>query len=283
MNLQRVYEDSHRLILQWVREGHLDGLRVDHPDGLQDPEQYFQRIRQDLPDAWVVVEKILEVGEELPEDWPVSGTTGYDYLNRLAGLFVDPEGEGPISGFYASFIGASLDYPEMVREKKLYVLEELFGSATSTAWSTLLSEVCEHGRSAIATTPGATWPRHDEARSSPASPFIGPTSSPEQGNDRRGRTSSYVERGDPRGRPRRTAPEIDRRAARLPPRPPPRSKRSRASIESRFAMRFQQNTGPVMAKGVEDTTFYNFNRMVALNEVGGDPGRFRRFRSSQVS
>ena len=94
MEDQQVFEDSHRLVLDWVHKGVLDGLRVDHPDGLRDPAEYCERLRQAAGEAWIVVEKILEPGEALPAAWPVAGTTGYDFLNRLGGLFVDAGNEG---------------------------------------------------------------------------------------------------------------------------------------------------------------------------------------------
>jgi (1->4)-alpha-D-glucan 1-alpha-D-glucosylmutase len=266
MEQERVFEDSHRLILQWVRQGVLDGLRVDHPDGLRDPAGYFQRLHKAVPHGWIVVEKILEPGECLPEDWPVAGTTGYDFLNRLGGLFVDPAGEGPITDFYAAFTGEPVDYVAMVRDKKLYVLKELFGSDVNRLVS-LLSEVCERQkryrdytrrelttmlREVIACFPVyRTYVQADEGRVSP-------------------RDIAYVDQAIDAAKANR--PEVDpelldflRDLLLL---------RVKGSVESSLVMRFQQNTGPVMAKGLEDTVFYNYNRLVSLNEVGGDPGRF---------
>ena len=80
------------------------------------------------PDTWIVVEKILEPGERLPDDWPVAGTTGYDFLNRVTGILIDPEGERPLTDFFARFTGISADYPAMVRDKKHLVLKELQGA-----------------------------------------------------------------------------------------------------------------------------------------------------------
>jgi (1->4)-alpha-D-glucan 1-alpha-D-glucosylmutase len=88
-----VFEDTHRLVLSWVRDGAVDGLRVDHPDGLRDPQQYLSRLAGAAGGTWTVVEKILEPGEELPLTWPVAGTTGYDALNDVLGVFVDDAGE----------------------------------------------------------------------------------------------------------------------------------------------------------------------------------------------
>ncbi len=92
-----VFADTHRLILEWVKAGQVDGLRVDHPDGLQDPKQYFQRLSAAAPKTWIVAEKILAPGESLPCTWDIAGTTGYDFLNLAGGLFVDPRGEAALN------------------------------------------------------------------------------------------------------------------------------------------------------------------------------------------
>jgi (1->4)-alpha-D-glucan 1-alpha-D-glucosylmutase len=266
MEDERVFEDSHRLILRWVREGVLDGLRVDHPDGLRDPAGYFQRLHRAVPGGWIVAEKILEPGECLRDDWPVAGTTGYDFLNRLGGLFVDPAGEAPITDFYAAFTGEPVDHAAMVREKKLYVLKELFGSDVNRLVA-LLAKVCERQkryrdytrrelttmiREVIACFPVyRTYVQADEGRVDE-------------------HDIAYIHQAIEAARVNR--PEVDpelldflRDLLLL---------KVKGSVESMLVMRFQQNTGPVMAKGVEDTALYNFNRLVALNEVGGDPGRF---------
>jgi (1->4)-alpha-D-glucan 1-alpha-D-glucosylmutase len=90
---EKVFNDTHSLLLRWVKEACLDGLRIDHIDGLRNPREYLQRLATAAPELWIIVEKILEPGEALPRDWPVAGTTGYDFLNQAGGLFVDPEGE----------------------------------------------------------------------------------------------------------------------------------------------------------------------------------------------
>jgi (1->4)-alpha-D-glucan 1-alpha-D-glucosylmutase len=86
MEEEQVFRDTHRLVLGWLERGVIDGVRIDHPDGLRDPEEYFARLRQAAPHAWIVVEKILEPGEQLPSNWPVEGTTGYDFLNRCLSI-----------------------------------------------------------------------------------------------------------------------------------------------------------------------------------------------------
>ena len=112
-----VFADTHELILRWVGDGVVDGLRVDHPDGLRDPEQYVDRLTRATGGVWTVVEKILEAGEELPTSWPVAGTTGYDHLNVVAGLFVDPAGEPAITEGYGRLTGADTDVAAVVRAR----------------------------------------------------------------------------------------------------------------------------------------------------------------------
>ncbi|HEM46816.1 MAG TPA: malto-oligosyltrehalose synthase, partial [Alphaproteobacteria bacterium] len=101
----RVFEATHALVIRWLRDGLIDGIRVDHIDGLRDPEAYLHRLRGAWPDGWILVEKILEPEEPLPATWPVDGTTGYDFLQRLDGLFIDPAGRLPLSDLYAEFTG----------------------------------------------------------------------------------------------------------------------------------------------------------------------------------
>jgi (1->4)-alpha-D-glucan 1-alpha-D-glucosylmutase len=266
MEDERVFEDSHRLILKWVREGVLDGLRVDHPDGLRDPAEYFRRLNRAVPRGWIVVEKILEPGEALPAGWPVAGTTGYDYLNRLGGLFIDPASEKPITDFYAGFTGEPVDYQAMVRDKKQYVLKELFGSDVNRL-VTLLSQVCERQRRYRDYTRRelSTMIREVIACFPVYRTYIQAEQGKLDDSD-----VEYVNEAIEAARANR--PDIDpelldflRDLLLL---------KVTGDVESRFVMRFQQNTGPVMAKGLEDTVFYNFNRFVALNEVGGDAGQF---------
>ena len=107
---ERVFYATHQLVMRWVSERRLSGLRVDHPDGLRDPLEYFQRLRAACPDTWIVAEKILLGSESLRESWPVEGTTGYDFLNMVGRLFVDPAGAQPLTDFYREFTGESADY-----------------------------------------------------------------------------------------------------------------------------------------------------------------------------
>jgi len=266
MEDEAVLADTHALAFQWLQEGVLDGLRIDHPDGLRDPEGYFARLAEAAPKAWIVVEKILMPEERLPDTWHVAGTTGYDFLNRVTKLFVDPEGEDAISQLYVDFTGNDQDFIGIIHEKKLLVLRDLFGSDINRL-SYQLAAVCERHRcyrdytrreiqaalrELIACFPVyRTYVRaeagqvsDDDARyinsAVDAAKSIRPDLSPDLYDFIRDLLLLKV-RGD---------------------------------MESDWVMRFQQHTGAVMAKGVEDTVFYNYNRFVALNEVGGDPNEF---------
>ena len=231
-----VFDATHRELLRWYEAGELDGIRVDHPDGLRDPAGYLSRLAAAAPEAWLVVEKILEAGEELP-DWPVAGTTGYDALREVSGLFVDPAAEAPFTALDTELTGGS-DWHEVAHRGKreaatrllaaeLTRLERLAGPDTADAlaeiaanfpvYRSYLPAGAEHLAAALAAT---------------------------------------------RARRRDLAPTVDTLAARL------------ADPDDELAIRFQQYTGAVMAKGVEDTALYRYTRFTALNEVGGDPGRF---------
>src|SRR6185369_9112037 len=265
---ERVFADVHALPLRWVRRGQLDGLRIDHPDGLRDPKQYFNRLREAAPEAWIVVEKILETGETLPDDWPVDGTTGYDFLNRVGGLFVDPAGEAPLSALAADFTGQATDWPALVRDKKLLVLTELLASDVNRLAEVFL-RVCESHRrfrdftrfelrEALAET-AACFPVYRT--------YVRPGETVSENDERAIRGATAAACGN---RPDLPAELFDflRDLLLL------HVRGEEKGPEAELVMRFQQLTGPAMAKGVEDTAFYHAHRLVSLNEVGGDPGRF---------
>ncbi len=266
MEDQQVFEDSHRLVLDWLHKGVLDGLRVDHPDGLRDPAEYCHRLRQASGDAWIVIEKILEPGEALPEDWPVAGTTGYDFLNKLGGLFIAGQHEAAITDFYAQFTGESVDYTAMVRDKKLTVLKQMFASDVNRL-SALLDHVGENQkRYRDYTRRDMTSLLREAIACFPVyRTYVVPETSTISDVD-----IKYIDEALKLTRENR--PDLDddlvgflRDLLTL---------KLTGPSETSFVARFQQNTGPVMAKGLEDTVFYNYNRLVALNEVGGEPSHF---------
>ena len=266
MEDERVFADTHALVLRWLRDGVLDGVRIDHPDGLRDPQEYFERLRAEAPEAWIVVEKILEPGEPLRASWPVAGTTGYDFLNRVGGLFVDRAGEEPLTALYTELTGESAGWGELVREKKLLVLSELLASDVNRLAEVFL-EVCErHRRHRDYTRFELRQAIREVVAAFPVY-----------------RTYVQAERGMVEELDRRYVDEaIATAKARRPDLPADLFDFFRGllllevhgEVEGELVMRFQQLTGPAMAKGVEDTAFYNFHRLTALNEVGGSPGDF---------
>jgi len=266
MEDEAVFVDTHELVIAWLDRGVVDGLRIDHPDGLRDPEGYLRRLERDAgPDPYVVVEKILEPGERLARSWPVAGTTGYDFLNRVGGVFVDPAGEEPLSEAYTAFTGETVDYDEVVYEKKHLVMAEVLSSEINRL-TNLAIDVCEHHRRYRDYT---RHELHETLREFIAAfpvyrAYVVPGAPPSPDD------VAHVEEAVKLARSRR--PDLDGElfdffADIL-------LGRHRGAAEDELLTRFQQVTGPVMAKGVEDTTFYTYNRLTALNEVGGNPGRF---------
>jgi (1->4)-alpha-D-glucan 1-alpha-D-glucosylmutase len=263
-----VFADTHELILRWVDEGVVDGVRIDHPDGLRDPEQYLNRLAGATGGAWTVVEKILEPGEDLPGSWPVAGTTGYDRLGLIGGLFVDPAGEEPLTAAYAEQTGAPTDVAAVTHEARALAVRELL-AADLDRLTALLVEVCEGRRHQRDRTRDEL---HEAVAELAAAYDVYRTYVRAEAGVVRAEDVARIEHARDVVAARR--PDIDPDllafladvlALRLPDRRP---------LEDEWVMRFQQLTGPAMAKGVEDTAFYRATRLVALNEVGGDPARF---------
>ncbi len=266
MEDKSVFYESHALVCAWLKQGWVDGLRVDHPDGLRDPAQYLRRLHTMAPGAWIVVEKILQTEETLPEAWPVAGSTGYDFLNRVNGLFVDPNGEKSLTEFYARFTGESPDYDAVRHEKKRRALAELFVPEVNRLCGLLLKIAAGHVR--------FRHLKREEIRDAMLEfiaclPVYRTYVRPQ--DDAAGTADVWwIEQAESAARRERAGldPESfgllrDLLLLRL-----------RGEQEGEFVARFQQLTGAATAKGVEDTAFYCFDRLISLNEVGGDPGRF---------
>jgi (1->4)-alpha-D-glucan 1-alpha-D-glucosylmutase len=234
-----VFDATHAEILRWYREGLVQGLRVDHPDGLRDPGGYFDRLREAAPDAWLVVEKILEPGEEMPA-WPVAGTTGYDALAEVCGVFVDPTTEAFFDTLQHHLTGGETSWQNQVHEAKLAVATTAL-AAELARMARLVPEIEEAPR-ALAEL-AACFPVYRTYL-----PF-----------GARHLAKARFEAG--RRRPQLIG-VFDRLLARL------------RNPDDELAARFQQFTGAVMAKGVEDTSFYRWTRFTARNEVGNDPAHF---------
>ena len=261
----QVFDDTHELVLSFARDGVIDGLRIDHPDGLRDPLAYLRRLAAAAPDAWIVVEKILEPGEELPPSWPVAGTTGYDVANEALGVLVDPAGEAPLTALYVELTGEPVDWEELVHEKKHLVMREALGADVSRVTNTFV-QLCEQHRRY------RDYTRHElrEAVREVVACFPVYRTYASSDDGVSGADRAVIEEGVAAAKARRDDLDpdlLDFLGDLL-------QLRHRGPVEDELVARFQQLTGPVMAKGVEDTAFYNFNRLVALNEVGGSPGRF---------
>ncbi|MDQ6731955.1 MAG: malto-oligosyltrehalose synthase [Actinomycetota bacterium] len=235
-----VFAATHRLVLELVSEGVIDALRIDHPDGMADPAGYLTRLH-DAGVATVWIEKILDAGERL-RDWPVTGTVGYEFLNAAIGLFVDPAAQPAFTALWEHVSGDPRRFSEIALQAK-------FEQAATTFTPEL---------ERLARAYGEPVEPAELVRAVAHFPIY----------------RTYVIAAGREGGP--AVDDADRRAidetgmagelasALLLQRP--------ASAE--FVTRFQQTTGPVVAKGVEDTAFYRYGRLAALCEVGGDPGRF---------
>ena len=295
-----VFELFHRLPFRLIEEGKVQGLRVDHPDGLYDPPGYFAR----LQDGWlrrrleragvpaeeaaaalaeeefrasaplfVVAEKILDRREPLPGDWRVRGTVGYDYLNSLNGLFVDRANEAAVDAAYEGFIGRKKDVAALVYgAKRLFLRSYLAGEiealghrlAALTESTRAYRDFTRRSLTAAVRETIACFPVYRT--------YIAPRARFPSESDRRYIVAALA-------RARGAAPELgagvfDLLEDILLLRAEPRVDADRRAAYRDFVLRFQQLTAPVMAKGLEDTAFYIDHRLVSLNEVGGTPGRF---------
>jgi (1->4)-alpha-D-glucan 1-alpha-D-glucosylmutase len=246
-----VFATTHRLPLRLVAEGVVDGLRVDHPDGLADPAGYLERLRDGgVERVWV--EKILEAQEEL-RAWPVTGTVGYEFLNDVTALFVDPTGEAPLTELHAALTGESRPFHGIADEAKL-----------EQATTTFTPEVERLER--VESVP-------DLAQSLASLPIYRTYVVPADPAD-----DEPADRSTPADAPG-TVADADREALEAARRRGmPAEVADRLTLDApappEFVTRFQQTTPAITAKGVEDTAFYRDTRLLALNEVGGDPGRF---------
>ena len=273
MERAHVFEETHALILDWLRRGVLDGVRVDHPDGLRDPLEYFERLREAAPNAWIIGEKILAAGEFLRKTWPIEGTSGYDFMNMALGLIVRSQGLAELSTVYAEFTGLKTPFPTIAHDKKIAVEQEALGSDVNRL-TTLFVEICETHRNQRDYTRAEVRRAIREIAACFAiyRTYVVPLGATQSGNRRNEITPEdrrFIGRAIKCARDNR--PDIDRGLfdffeAVL-------TLQVNGRSESEFVLRFQQFTSPVMAKGVEDTAFYCYNRLTAMCEVGGDPAR----------
>jgi (1->4)-alpha-D-glucan 1-alpha-D-glucosylmutase len=241
VELPEVFDSSHAEILRWLREGLADGLRVDHPDGLLDPGGYLEQLAAATDDAYVLVEKILEHGEALPAWWETDGTTGYDALAEIDRVLVDPAGQASLDELDARLRGGPLAWDDLIHDTKRAIADTIQAAEVARLVRTLPHPV-DRAADALAELL-ACFPVY----------------------------RSYL----PAGRE-----HLDAAAAAASVRRPDLADAIvtlvpvLADPSNEVARRFQQTTGPVMAKGVEDTAFYRYSRLGSLTEVGGDPSVF---------
>jgi (1->4)-alpha-D-glucan 1-alpha-D-glucosylmutase len=275
----QVFQDTHRLILRLVHEGRVTGLRIDHPDGLFHPREYLRELQRETAGIeskdpfYVLVEKILTGDETLPEDWPVAGTVGYEYMNRVNGLFVDPAQAQRMDDLYHRFARNRWKFHDLVYDKKKLILRSSLISEL-TVLASMLDRISTENRCYRDFTWGAL---RDGLRETIACFPVYRTYVDAHAGAVSNRDRAYVDQAI-RAAKRRN-PDVSSSLFEFlhevllldwPDSLTPDEREDHA----RFVMKFQQLTGPVMAKGVEDTTFYLYNRLISLNEVGGEPDRF---------
>jgi (1->4)-alpha-D-glucan 1-alpha-D-glucosylmutase len=257
---EEVFDAAHALVLRLVREGAVAGLRIDHPDGLLDPRKYFERLQRHAGPVYVVAEDILAADERLPQNWPVAGTTGYDFLNKVNGLFVDPTGEEPLSEFYRQWIGGDdRPFEQIAYESKRRMLKSAFCGELATLARQLDKVAQTNRRWKDLTLRGIRDALQDAVACFPVYRSYISQDGGVSETDRNVIHAAITVASD-------RNPSVD----------PLVFEFLEQSILSNatLAGRFQQLTAPVTAKGVEDTAFYIYNRLISLNEVGGDPGQF---------
>jgi len=237
-----VFAATHRLYGEWAEAGEVDGLRVDHPDGLADPAGYLSALRELAPEAWLTIEKITEPGEQLPPSWPVAGMTGYDALTEVTELVVDPAGEPAFDALDARVTGTGEARPwaEYVETGKRMI-----------ATTILRAEFARLARLA-ADVDGAADALAELAIAFPVYRSYLP-----EGREHLDAALALAQERRPE-----VGPALEALLPRL------------TDPADELCVRFQQTTGALMAKGVEDTAYYRATRLTSLNEVGGDPGAF---------
>ncbi len=286
MENEAVFEATHRLVLKLVSEGKVDGLRVDHPDGLYDPAQYFERLQCSVASAkeaqsndrelgdehrYVVIEKILTGSERLPAQWPVCGTTGYDFSNLVNGLFVDQSNSKRFERIYDNFIGDEIDYDKLAYRCRKLIIRVALASELNVLADQLTRIALSKRHTCDFTLNNLRDALTEVVASFPVyRTYVSAAGASD--NDVR-----YIRRAIDWAKWRSPAADtsvFDFISEVLLTRIAEGHDAGYRKAVIAFAMKFQQFTSPVMAKGLEDTAFYRYNRLVSLNDVGSDLHRF---------
>jgi len=279
MENQSVFNATHRLVLKFVAEGKVDGLRVDHPDGLYDPAQYFERLRDSIAAAvaesaangsssrYVVIEKILTGEERLPSHWPVCGTTGYDFANLVNGLFVDPAAVTRFESIYRAFVGEEIDFDVLAYHCRKLIIRVALASELNVLANQLVRIALSKRRTCDFTLNNLRDALTEVVASFPVYRTYVTASGASQNDVRY--ILAAIESAKYRSPAGDTTVFDFIREVLLTRIAEGQDAAYRNAVTS-FAMKFQQFTSPVMAKGIEDTAFYRYNRLISLNDVGAD-------------
>ncbi|NIR50836.1 malto-oligosyltrehalose synthase [candidate division KSB1 bacterium] len=270
MEDERVFKNTHSLITRLAKERKFTGLRVDHVDGLYDPQQYLQRLRGTSDHVFIVVEKILEFTEELPETWPIQGTSGYDFLNYVNGLFCRRENELKFDKIYRRFADFRTPYKKLVHEKKRLIIGKHMGSDVDNLAHLTARIASQHRYGSDFTLFGL---RRALVEILAYFPVYRTYVSCGQITDRE---RIYIHEALEKAK--QTMPDLINELTFLENllllNFGEHVSEQEREQRLHFVQRFQQFTGPLMAKGFEDTVLYIYNRLVSLNDVGGSPDKF---------
>ncbi len=277
----QVFQRVHRKIVELTKAGVFTGLRIDHVDGLYDPRAYLGRLRDALPDCYLVVEKILELDESLPTGWPIQGTSGYKFCNHVNGLFCKGENGEALTRIYHDFIGAAPDYTQLLYDEKRKILQERMAGEVAYLAHVAMEALRQDGLltpESVQQALTALMAAFPVYRTYVDAHYF-------TDRDRAFLTEAVAEAGSRCPDCREGIGQI----ARLLRSDPQEGSLGSRQARQHFLMRFQQFTGPAMAKGFEDTLLYVYNRFISLNEVGGDPhelglslDQFHRFNQARA-
>jgi (1->4)-alpha-D-glucan 1-alpha-D-glucosylmutase len=266
----KVFHKTHALIEQWINDRKVTGLRVDHIDGLYHPAEYLERLREKAGDVYITVEKILELQEQMPREWKIQGTSGYEFLNYLNGVFCQPQHESDLQAIYTRFTGSQKSYEQRVAENKHLIIDKNLGGDVDNLAQRLKSLSGQ-------TRQGVDFTAYGLKRSLSEVLALFPVYRTYIASDQVSEADrGYIQAAIAQAKERipLLINELNYIEKILLRQDEEWLTADQKQERLHFVMKFQQLTGPLMAKGVEDTTLYIYNRLLSLNEVGGNPSHF---------